>query len=255
MDRGTSRRASRASDQRCASDARQTDAVAFEVEVESERARPAEAADDYADDESRSARKRRAITVAATTLFLRQGYQGTSMDEIAALAQVSKQTVYKHFADKEQLFSAIILGITARAEEFAQAAPLLLRNTDDLEQALRAVARRYIRSVINPSVLQLRRLVIAEAGRFPDLARTYYERAPERVLAALAAALQQLADRGRVRLEDPLLAANHLAFLILGSPLDRAMFCGDESVSAADLDRYSDAGVHVFLAAYSTPTP
>ena len=54
--------------------------------------------------ESRSARKRRAIVEAATTLFLENGYRGTSMDQIAAVARVSKQTVYKHFSDKEALF-------------------------------------------------------------------------------------------------------------------------------------------------------
>ena len=112
------------------------------------------------------------------------------------------------------------------------------------------MARQYIRSVIIPPVLQLRRLMIAESGRFPDLARAYYERAPERVIAALAAALQQFAGRERLRLEDPLLAASHLAFLILGSALDRAMFCGDESVADANLHRYADAAVRVFLAAY-----
>ncbi len=245
----TFRRPLRASEQRRVPDDRTTGAVEVEDEVTELDA------DGHVDAESRSARKRRAITEAATTLFLRQGYQGTSMDEIAALAQVSKQTVYKHFADKEQLFSAIILGITNRAEAFAQAVPLLLQDTDNLEQALRTLARRYIRSVITPPVLQLRRLVIAEAGRFPALARAYYERAPERVIAALASALQQLADHGRVRLDDPLLAANHLAFLILAIPLDRAMFCGDESVTAAELDRCADAGVRVFLAAYGAHTP
>jgi len=247
----TSCRPLRASDQRRAPHTHQTGPV----EVGDEVTELEGTAEDPADEESRSARKRRAITEAATTLFLRQGYQGTSMDEIAALAQVSKQTVYKHFADKEQLFSAIILGITDRAEEFAQAVPLLLQDIDNLEQALRALAQRYIRAVITPQVLQLRRLVIAEAGRFPALARAYYERAPERVIAALASALQQLADRGRVWLDDPLLAANHLAFLILAIPLDKAMFCGDESATAADLERFADAGVHVFLAAYGPPTP
>ena len=56
-----------------------------------------------AEDLPRSVRKRRTILEAATTLFLRNGYLGTSMDEIAALARVSKQTVYKHFADKKGL--------------------------------------------------------------------------------------------------------------------------------------------------------
>src|SRR3982075_2606071 len=62
-------------------------------------------------DKRRSARKRRAIVQAATTVFLRNGYLGTSMDEIAALAAVSKQTVYKHFADKQSLFAEIVIGM------------------------------------------------------------------------------------------------------------------------------------------------
>src|SRR5262249_56151890 len=63
----------------------------------------------------RSGRKRRAIMDAATTLFLRQGYPGTSMDQIAARAGVSKQTVYKHFADKERLFVEIVVAIVDEA--------------------------------------------------------------------------------------------------------------------------------------------
>jgi TetR/AcrR family transcriptional regulator, mexJK operon transcriptional repressor len=71
------------------------------------------------------------------------------------------------------------------------------------------------------------------------------------VLATLASLLQDLAGRGLLRLDDPLLAARHLAFLILSIPLDKAMFCGDEeSFTAAELERFADAGVHVFLAAY-----
>ena len=68
-------------------------------------------------DDGRSARKRRAIVEAATTAFLRNGYLGTSMDEIAALAGVSKQTVYKHFADKERLFSEIVISTVNEASD------------------------------------------------------------------------------------------------------------------------------------------
>jgi TetR/AcrR family transcriptional repressor of mexJK operon len=202
---------------------------------------------------ARSERKRAAILAAATDLFLQQGYAGTSMDEIAARAAVSKQTVYKHFADKEQLFSTIILSTTAQAAAFAEAVPQLLPGSGDLERELRALAHRYLRVVLEPRVLQLRRLIIAEARHFPALARTYYARAPERVVAALASALQRYAGRGLVALDDPLLAANHFAFLILAIPLDKAMFCGEESSGAGgetDLDRLAEAGVRVFLAAY-----
>ena len=67
---------------------------------------------------TQSARKHKAIVEAATVLFLSKGYQDTSVDEIAAVAEVGKQTVYKHFADKQHLFSEIILGNIATAEAF-----------------------------------------------------------------------------------------------------------------------------------------
>jgi TetR/AcrR family transcriptional regulator, mexJK operon transcriptional repressor len=207
-----------------------------------EAARPGE--------EGRSARKRRAIMEAATTLFLRNGYQGTSMDEIAALAAVSKQTVYKNFADKERLFTDIVVGITDSSDKVIDAMTRSLHQTDDVERALTELARGYISTVLQPHVLRLRRLVIAEADRFPDLARSYYQRAPQRALDTLASAFWDLAERGFLRLADPRLAASHFAYLILSIPQDRAMFCTDERFTAAELEGFADAGVRVFLAAY-----
>lgn len=207
-------------------------------------------------DEGRSARKRREILEAATALFLRQGYQGTSMDQIAALAAVSKQTVYKHFSDKDRLFAGILLGIADHVSAFVDSATEALRQTDDLEHDLRRLARRYIATVMQPEILRPRRVVIAEAGRLPDLARGYYQRAPERTLGALTSCFEDLAKRGLLRVDDPRLAAGHFAFLILGMPLDRAMFYGDdEHPSPAELERLADAGVRVFLAAYGRQSP
>ena len=112
----------------------------------------------------------------------------------------------------------------------------------------------YVAAVVQPHVLRLRRLVIGEANRLPDLARTYYERAAERAIGALAACFAQLARRGLLRLDDPQLAAGHFAFLILGRSLDKALFCGNDTVlTAAEQARIADAGVRVFLAAYGPP--
>jgi TetR/AcrR family transcriptional regulator, mexJK operon transcriptional repressor len=191
------------------------------------------------------------ILEAAATLFLRNGYLGTSVDDIAALAHVSKQTVYTHFADKEQLFAELIRGNISRVDAFVESVTAGLGETNALEDDLRAFARRHVRTVLLPEAVQLRRLVIGETGRFPQLAREYYERAPQRVITALAQQLARLAERGLLRIDDPSLAANHLAWLILGSPLDAAMFgLGDAGGAAEDLDRVADAAVEVFLAAY-----
>src|ERR1700691_1816365 len=79
--------------------------------------RPAAGTQARHDGETRTARKRRAILGAATTLFLRDGYQATSMDQIAAAAAVSKQTVYKQFADKQSLFREIVADTVAEVAD------------------------------------------------------------------------------------------------------------------------------------------
>ncbi|MCC5576538.1 TetR/AcrR family transcriptional regulator [Microtetraspora sp. AC03309] len=178
------------------------------------------------------------------------GYQGTSMDEVAALAAVSKQTVYKNFTDKEQLFRDIVLGATDRVSEFTEVVAQLA-GTEGLEKDLGELARRYITVVIQPLTLRLRRLLIAEAGRFPAVARDYYQRAPGRMIDAFADCFQKLADRGLLRIDDPSLAAGHFAWLILAQPMDKAMFFGDEErYTPAELQRFADEGVRVFLTAY-----
>ena len=203
------------------------------------------------EEDGRSARKRRAIMEAATAVFLGNGYLGASMDEIATRAAVSKQTVYKHFADKERLFTEIIGGTIDKVGEPFHAEVLTLGDSDDLEAELGMVARRLIAAVMAPDVLALRRLVIAEADRFPQLGRTYYERGPERTAAALAPHLRRLAERGLLRLDDPLAAAHQLNWLITSVPLNQVMLCGKAvRFTAAELEGFADAGVRLFLAGY-----
>jgi len=207
-------------------------------------------------DTGRTARKRRAIMEAATALFLCDGYRYTSMDQIAARAAVSKQTVYKQFADKEQLFRDIVLSVTSNSEAIITDITSVLHSTDVASHAqLRAVltdlARRYIDGVLQPHVLALRRLIIAEAERFPDLARTYFEQAPARAIEAIGNALQTYIERDLLAADDPRIAAAHFAYLVLAIPLDRAQFYPRERPSAAERDRLASEAVRIFLAAYA----
>jgi TetR/AcrR family transcriptional regulator, mexJK operon transcriptional repressor len=202
--------------------------------------------------EGRSARKRQAILAAARTLFLRKGYAGTSMDEVAALAAVSKQTVYKNFSDKEQLFTDIIVGDISEAEAQSQAIIDALPGSEDVENDLRAIARELVTTVMQPHLVRMRRVIIGEADRFPDLARAWYERGPERGYETMADRFRALAQRGRLRVDDPLLAAQHFHWLVLSVPLNQAMFGGGEEFPTGELERYADEGVRVFLAAYGS---
>jgi TetR/AcrR family transcriptional repressor of mexJK operon len=203
----------------------------------------------------RSDRKRKLILDAATTAFLTAGYDGTSMDDVAALAAVSKPTVYKHFTDKERLFAEIILATTDQVDELVRLVASTLADTDDVAAGLNVLAHRIITALMQPELLRLRRLVIASADRFPEVSRTWYERGFERVLATLATSFQRLADQQLLHLDDPLLAANHFVGLLLWIPVNKAMFSGHTQVTIqADLERYAAAAVRVFLAAYGQPT-
>lgn len=202
-------------------------------------------------EESRSARKQRAIMDAATKVFLSKGYDGTSMDEIAAVAHVSKQTVYKHFADKERLFTEIVLATTDQVDRVVLLVASTLADTRDLQKGLVKLARRILTLLMQPQLLRLRRLIIANADRLPELGRAWYEQGFERVLATLATCFRRLADHQLLHLDDPLLAANHFVGMLLWIPVNRAMFTGNaHPFNKARLEHYADAAVQAFLAAY-----
>ncbi|GAB3677143.1 TetR/AcrR family transcriptional regulator [Actinocorallia lasiicapitis] len=203
--------------------------------------------------DSRSERKHQAILDAATTVFLDRGYSGTSMDDIAKLAAVSKQTVYKHFADKEKLFAEIVLATTDRIDGMIDLIADVPADSDALQENLTHLARRFLTALTQPQVIQLRRLIIANADTFPELGAAWYEQGFERVLATLAATFRNLADQGLLTVDDPMLAAHHFSGLLLWIPVNQAMFHGGPQHTEADLDHYATAGVRAFLAAYRPP--
>ena len=206
------------------------------------------------DKKTTSAGKRRAILDAATAAFLRNGYRGTSMDEIAAAARVSKQTVYKHFSDKERLFAEIVTATVHEAGHTVEEGVRNLQASGDVEADLRELARRQLHFVMQPRIMQLRRLVIGEANRFPELGRTFYEQGPRRTIAALATAFARLVERGQLHIEEPRLAAAQFNWLIMSEPLNQSMLLGDDHTpDPAELDAWADAAVGLFLAAHGQP--
>lgn len=203
-----------------------------------------------ANEQGRSARKHQAIMEAATRAFMAKGYSGTSMEDIAKQAAVSKQTVYKHFADKEKLFAEIVLATTDRIDGMVDLVADIPADGDTLEENLTRLARQFLGALTRPQVLQLRRLIIANADSFPELGATWYEQGFERVLSTLAATFQHLTDRGLLKADEPMLAANHFAGLLLWIPVNKAMFTGSPQHTDAELDHYAAAGIRAFLAAY-----
>ncbi len=201
----------------------------------------------------RSARKHHAIFSAARTTFLANGYADTSMDEIATLAGVSKPTIYQHFGDKDGLFGATIIAEIAEAESHTHAMLAALPATRNLERDLRRFARQHLADVMHPDLVRMRRRLIAEAERFPELATTWYRNGPEKGHATLAAVFAALGARRLLVVDDALAAAEQFNWLVL-IPLNRAMFI-TQPIRTRDLRRAADRAVDVFLAAYGPKRP
>lgn len=198
-----------------------------------------------------SEKKRRAILEAAMGVFLKSGYLGASMDEIASIAQVSKQTVYKQFSSKEALFVRIVSSMTGTAGDAVHNDVSEFAADGELSEYLQTYALRQLTVVLTPPIIQLRRLVIGEVSRFPELARVLYERGPQRAMVIFATILERLAESGLLKIDNPKTAASHFNWLVMSEPLNRAMLLGDEAIpKPAALRRHVAESVRVFLAAY-----
>jgi TetR/AcrR family transcriptional repressor of mexJK operon len=173
------------------------------------------------------------------------------MDAIAATAGVSKPTVYKHFADKQRLFAQIVRETIDKFTEPFYDEVVNRHDSGDVQEHLRELAQLLLGAVMQPQLLRLRRLVIGEAGKFPELGRAFEQRGPQRAISALTTAFERLAEEGALRLDDPSLAAAHFNWLVLAIPLNHAMLTGDDRPPRqVELQRHADSAVRIFLAAY-----
>lgn len=191
--------------------------------------------------------RERAILDAALLTFAACGYSGTTMDAVAEVAGLSKPTLYQYFPSKEALFARMML-----EKRDAMLAAFAAPDGGEMVEQLHAFAWRYADTVMQPMMLSLARLIIAEAQRFPEVGRAYQAAGPDQLLAALMAFLDRQRVAGRLVFEDAELAAEDFWGLILSAPRTQALYRPDLALGRATLDRYVTNGLRVFLRAYST---
>ena len=155
----------------------------------------------------RGSAKRDAVVEAATRAFLTHGYEASSMDAIAADANVSKRTVYNHFPGKRELFQAVVSRLY---EGFHSDGGQTLRHDQPPEQALPAFLRSMLVHMRRPEVRGLLRLVIAEHQRFPELSQIYLDGKKGQAYALLDDYIAAQHARGRLNAPDPHVAATQL---------------------------------------------
>jgi TetR/AcrR family transcriptional regulator, mexJK operon transcriptional repressor len=198
----------------------------------------------------RVARSRELILDAALAQFLEHGYLDATVDALAAEAGVAKRTVYNLYGTKDDLFRAVVHWATDTAARFVAdrvEEPLGARPVAD---ELRDLAESHALAVVTPRVIAVRRLLLGEAHRFPDLAAEYFDRVPAAVIAALARRMRRYGESGALTIPDADEAADHFAYLVLGASLDRALFHPAPPSDAA-LRRAARTGAAAFHRAYA----
>lgn len=151
------------------------------------------------------------ILLAARKVFMRDGYGAASMDAIAREAAVSKATLYAHFSGKEALFAAVIrerIQHLTRSLSPAELEPL------EPAEALRRVGRLFLDLILSPEAVALYRVVVAEAPRFKELGRVFYESGPIHVKRGLADYLEAVTRRGLLAVPEPYLAAEQFCGML-----------------------------------------
>ncbi len=190
--------------------------------------------------------KRAAILQAAKDLFLRLGYEGSSMDAIAAEAKVSKLTVYSHFNDKESLFAA---SIASHCVNQLPTSIFDLPESMPIMDVLNQVAHRFQSMINSQEAIEWYRLMVTIAVQHPERTRLFYDAGPQRTHNEMARLLEQAHQQGKLEIPEPMLAAEYFLSSFTGcSHLQKILGVGREETNTRD--SYVREVVKRFIRAY-----
>lgn len=191
-------------------------------------------------------RKHEAILTAAVDEFQRNGFAGTSMDQVAATANVSKRTVYNHFASKDELFMAIVSELSQRCG--VNECPY--SSTESLERQLLSIARGFIETVTNDDFIKLARVVISRLIQSPEFAESI--RGKNDPFYALVDWIKAAKKDGRLSVTNPEHAAEQFTGLIKASAFWAQLINGAATPSKRELNQIIKSTVAIFLNFYQT---
>ena len=192
--------------------------------------------------------KRAAILEAAKRLFPEHGFDGISMDAIAAEAGVSKLTVYSHFKDKGALFAETV---RCKCEEQLPAALFMADLKGPLRKQLRSIAKGFFDLIMSEEALAMHRMMTVQARTDCALPQMFWEAGPKRVQDGLAQFLRAEVDAGQLDIPDVHRAASQFFWLLKGEAHARQIFGCSQTLTARDVEAHLDATVDFFLRAYA----
>jgi len=185
----------------------------------------------------------------AREIFMTDGFEGASVDDIARAAGVSKATLYSYFPDKRLLFMEV-----AKAECIRQAEAAV--ETIDMSQPVGIVLTEAAWQMVNFFTSEFGqrvfRLCVAESDRFPDLGREFYQSGPALVRDRLIAFMKVGISRNELKIDDLSLAADQFSELCKADLFPRLIFSMDTAFDSAQKKRIVTGAVETFLARYAT---
>lgn len=195
--------------------------------------------------------KRLSILEAAAEVFCRQGFAGASIDEIASAACVSRQTVYNHYREKDNLFMAVVEDVMDRANAMLfSTLSSFPENPESLEDDLAAFAVRLSQNCIcNQDGKFLRKLVLSEGERYPHLFESWRQHGPGKIGTALAALFARLSYKGLLQVDDFDVAARQFLALV-NADLQMSTLFGIPPTEA-ELESAARNAVRTFMRAYA----
>ncbi|MGO4909739.1 TetR/AcrR family transcriptional regulator [Pseudorhodobacter sp. W20_MBD10_FR17] len=200
----------------------------------------------------RKGRKYDDVLAGARDVFLTQGFEGASVDDIARAAGVSKATLYSYFPDKRLMFQEVVK--TECDRQIVDAESKILPHIK-LKEALQIAAVTLVEVYTSDFYLRMFRLVVAESERFPELGRQFYETGPMTGRNRMVSYLNEAEQRGEIQIDDKDLAADLFAEMCR-TELFLQMLLGLKSKpTQAEKDRVINGAVAMFLARFGAETP
>ena len=197
----------------------------------------------------RGERRRLEIAAVAEQVFFENGFTDATMQSIAVRAGASKETLYRHFGSKEELFAEIV---ETRARGFIHDLDEHFSRPGTVAEILSRVGRRAIEMLFDPIAIKLCRTVIAESPRNPALGRIFLDEGPYRVRLGLTNYLTAATTRGELACPDPTLAAIFFFGLVMSSlHLDRLVLIPPPRMTEDEVRLHVDEAVAIFLARYA----
>lgn len=195
----------------------------------------------------RRGRKFNQVLDGARTIFLRDGFEGANVDDIAREAGVSKATLYNYFTDKRLLFVEVAQNECCR---LAERTLDLIDDTRPPQEVLRIAARQIVPFLLSDFAQKVFRICMSERERFPELGRNFYEAGPKMGREKLVEYMGGARDRGDLVIDDLEMAAEQFSELCRVRLWARAVFGIQNDFSQDEIDYVVENAVETFMARY-----